>query len=113
MRATIKELEKETKDMSDIDGQITRAKASLKAAKQQMDADRAKAEKEGKEFNAEPYKKGTQVLTNHLVTLKDQKAKSNKSKKNESTEIEESKELPKKIELHEGMSIADKFKALM
>ena len=158
MRSTIKELEKETNDMSDIDGQITRTEADLKLAKKEMDADREKA---GKEFDEAPYRKAITDITNHLITLKDHKAKSNKGKKkkNESEEVEEGnafgaaraeaiakgektfkvgdeeydvedvdaddkenaeefveeakEELPKKIELYEGMAVADRFKALM
>ena len=159
MRSTIKELEKESKDMGDIDGQITRTEADLKLAKKEMDADRAKSKKAGEEFDEKPYKDAIQSITNQLISLKDQKAKSNKDKKNESEELEEGnafgaaraeaiakgektfkvgdeeydvedvdaddkenaeefveeakEELPKKIELYEGMSVADRFKALM
>ena len=145
--------------MSDIDGQITRTEADLKLAKKEMDADRAKSKKAGEEFDEKPYKDAIQSITNQLISLKDQKAKSNKDKKNESEELEEGnafgaaraeaiakgektfkvgdeeydvedvdaddkenaeefveeakEELPKKIELYEGMSVADRFKALM
>ena len=89
MRATIKELEKEAKDMSDLDGQIERTEADLKLAKQEMDDDRKKAEAAGEEFDEAPYRKATKDITNHLITLKDQKAKRDKNKKNESEEVEE------------------------
>ena len=87
MRATIKELEKEAKDMSDLDGQIKRTEADLKLAKQEMDDDRKKAEAAGEEFDEAPYRKATKDITNHLITLKDQKAK--RDKNNESEEVEE------------------------
>ena len=89
MRATIKKLEKEAKDMSDLDGQIERTEADLKLAKQEMDDDRAKAKDAGEEFDEAPYRKATKDITNYLITLKDQKAKRDKNKKNESEEVEE------------------------
>ena len=89
MRATIKKLEKEAKDMSDLDGQIERTEAYLKLAKQEMDDDRAKAKDAGEEFDEAQYRKATKDITNYLITLKDQKAKRDKNKKNESEEVEE------------------------
>lgn len=111
MRATIKELEKESKKSNDINSQIKRAEVDLELAKKEMNNDRAKAEKAGEEFDEKPYKDALDSIVAEIDRLKGEK---DSQKKNESEELEEAKEnLPKKIELHEGMSIADKFKALM
>ena len=87
MRATIKELEKEAKDMSDLDGQIERTEADLKLAKQEMDDDRARGKDvEGEEFDEAKYEKSIKSIEEYIAGLK---KKQEEAKKNESEEVEE------------------------
>ena len=87
MRATIKELEKESNDMSDLDGQIERAEADLELAKQEMDDDRARGKDvEGEEFDEAKYEKSIKSIEEYIAGLK---KKQEEAKKNESEEVEE------------------------